>query len=378
MRDEICKCYRTIKILTEKLVEDTKKCKKINKTSEINELLRKIEKRQREWPSIPLTRPEYEKFKSFTEVPQILNVISGLKEIGIKYYKNVDGYSLENISEETIKRKNFCIHDNLTSCYTLRDEIIKRLSTRTKISYKNKNSKHYNLYYENCILPENEPEILRLRTIYREIQDSEPERKKVALRELQKKLKENCKIFVHERIFNDPSFLDKSEFSQMRQFVDKYGLNVSKFGFKSYLNIPIDSSRGRFKNYRTRITDYFEERRNRILNFPEGIFSKPFDFSFGSSDFLNGYSENCPMIWSIYVPNDFTYDGLSYSADLEHNQVHSWYNLKGELYSKPLNDDLDKIFYEEALKTLQIKTEHIQFERPVNNIPSILPTNTPT
>ena len=84
------------------------------------------------------------------------------------------------------------------------------------------------------------------------------------------------------------------------------------------------------------------------------------------------------MIWSIYVPNDFTYDGLSYSADLEHNQVHSWYNLKGELYSKPLNDDLDKIFYEEALKTLQIKTEHIQFERPVNNIPSVLPTNTPT
>ena len=39
-------------------------------------------------------RPEYEKFKSFTEVPQILNVISGLKEIGIKYYTKVDGYSL--------------------------------------------------------------------------------------------------------------------------------------------------------------------------------------------------------------------------------------------------------------------------------------------
>ena len=80
----------------------------------------------------------------------------------------------------------------------------------------------------------------------------------------------------------------------------------------------------------------------------------------------------------IYVPNDLLMKVLSYSAELEPNQVHSWYNLKGELYLKPLNNDLDRIFFEEALKTLQIKTEHIQFNRPTNNIPSVLPTNTPT
>ena len=55
--------------------------------------------------------------------------------------------------------------------------------------------------------------------------------------------------------------------------------------------------------------------------------------------------------------------------NLEPNQVHSWYNLKGELYLKPLNNDIDKIFLKKALKTLQIKTEHIQFNRPTNNIP---------
>lgn len=372
---EINNCNSLIDKLTNRLVEHTKQGHKISNLEEINAIIREIELKNPELPNLALSRKEYDSMKNLEDVPNFVNELNDREDVDVKYDNIADGFYLKSQTDMLP-----CNHLTM-NCDRVKNNIVSKLSRFTKGEFTEStgNSKLYNLFYADCILPENRDKIESLKRQYRELEGNKTAQN-TKKNELAGELRKNCKKYVETHIFTNPKFIadlmSNDKYSQLKQYVERMGnLNVANFTFNNYLTADLDKARGAFRNYKTQIDKKIEGQNSHQWVFP----GKPFEFTFGSKKYLYGdTTEPCPLLWSIYIPNDFIHDSISYSAGMVRNQIHYWHNLEGRTFIKPINSNIDRIYFESGAKFLQVKISDKKDARKISSLPNTLNNRKPS
>ena len=345
---EINRCYDLIEKLTNLLVTKTEEGFKFTTKKQINEVLEIAKIRQRDLPTVALTREKYDNFKSFVDAPQILNLLTS--QNGIDYYKKVFGYSLKPLLSS-----HHSTHRNLDNCNVIVRRIIFGLSRNSDVEITHSlNDKLYNLYYKDCLLPKNRDEIFKKRDLYIKTKSAKD------LKDLNGLLENNCKEYTDTYIFPEQaSFISTRQFKQIKLYRDHLGLenlSSSNFRFRSYLDVDLEGEAASFKNYSVMINKYKKKENTEILEFgPSKFKPHPFTFSYATTSFRDGLTNSVPLVWSIYVPHEFVYGTNTYPSFSVRNENHYWYNLKGELYLNPKRDKFDTKYRDGIFKIMQIK-----------------------
>lgn len=363
VQEEIYKCNTLIDLLTNKLVENTKSGNRIDSIEQVNEILHELELRlETAVPSIPLSRKEYDEMKTMEKVAEYS--LDGKKtDIDIEYDEKADGFFLLNNEGQ-----KHCNHEGF-GCDSLKNKIVKSLEKYTGIKLPEQPHMLFNLYYPDCILEHYRDTINNLRIEYSRLTDSKEKTKKLS--EIKEMIERNCNEFIDTKIFRNKKFnelLSKDpRYSQLISYIktrieeksrrgEKLTSLLEFFDFTSYLNDDLNSMKARFRNYRTQIDEELFKTKKSIKEFPQ---KPPFDFSYGSKRFLTNIAnptEPCPLVWSIYVPHDFTFKKNTYKSIADPNQVLYWHNLKGEVFIKPINLAVQAEFQAKKAQRLQIKS----------------------
>jgi hypothetical protein len=311
LKDEVLNCYHLIQKLTNKLVDFTEKGSKIVTKADINRILEELKFKKGELPKIDLVKKRHNENIIQEKAAKVKNEI-------IKYDKEADGYCLKHPTG------NFCVNPSQLKCEEDRDLIIEELGKFLEKDFSSSSiKKHlYGYFYEDTLLPENKDEIENLRQEYLRTKDT------VDLRRYESSVKRNCKQFVEQRFLSDDL---KNYSSQLKQFIERKGLSLSNFSFKSYIGDRITKSKLAFKNRRTQIEKYLETNKTEEYEISVG---KPFDFSIGK--ILDDMK--IPLVFTFFIPYNFKYDGLEYDSGIKENDIVYWQNLQGITYVNFINN----------------------------------------